>query len=405
MNHADLFPVPAAWLGENDAPLADTIARWAEHEVETRRLELREDVDALLLPAYQKLAVDIGLQSMLWPEAWGGGGLARDAAATTAVVAIEQTARADVGLGLALANLFALQASIAFSAEPPAGAQRFSEAICGTEKVLASLVLPGYGATHDANAPLIGGLCYPAAIDGDDQGWLVNGGGRPQFAGRDATVLVVVASHENGPALVLVPGDAAGLLRGDALLKTGLAAGRNCELTFSDVKLAADAVIASGEDALFALRAWYHLGAAACCLGAQWAAWKIVKDWGEARVIKGKGQVFKENPLVASSLGDIGAALGTTRLLVYGLAQLIGGAPQHGAAAIHAASTATLWQTVEAAMTSLNRCLELMASAGYATEWEIERYWRDVKTLGTYLGPRPTARIDLARHYFDLQTL
>jgi len=46
-----------------------------------------------------------------------------------------------------------------------------------------------------------------------------------------------------------------------------------------------------------------------------------------------------------------------------------------------------------------------MASAGYATEWNIERYWRDVKTIQTYMVPEPQARIDMARHCFGCETL
>ena len=41
-----------------------------------------------------------------------------------------------------------------------------------------------------------------------------------------------------------------------------------------------------------------------------------------------------------------------------------------------------------------------MGSAGYATEWNIERYWRDVKTLRTYLGPETHGSVTMARHYF-----
>ena len=47
----------------------------------------------------------------------------------------------------------------------------------------------------------------------------------------------------------------------------------------------------------------------------------------------------------------------------------------------------------------LDRGMELMASAGYATEWNLERFWRDVKTVEALLLP-VQARVHMARHYF-----
>ncbi|MHA1570117.1 MAG: acyl-CoA dehydrogenase family protein, partial [Alphaproteobacteria bacterium] len=149
---------------------------------------------------------------------------------------------------------------------------------------------------------------------------------------------------------------------------------------------------------------WYSLGCAATCQGASYAAWEILKDWGETRVIKGKGQIFKENPLTAALLGEIGGRIGTGRLLVYQLARLLA-QPDGNWAAVCATATAGARQVIDGAMFALDRGMELMASAGYATEWNLERYWRDVKTVGAYLAPLTAAQIDLARHYFEVQSL
>jgi alkylation response protein AidB-like acyl-CoA dehydrogenase len=56
-------------------------------------------------------------------------------------------------------------------------------------------------------------------------------------------------------------------------------------------------------------------------------------------------------------------------------------------------------------MEAMDNTMELMASAGYATEWNLERYWRDVKTLESCVLPETVAQTDLARHYFDLKEL
>ena len=53
----------------------------------------------------------------------------------------------------------------------------------------------------------------------------------------------------------------------------------------------------------------------------------------------------------------------------------------------------------------LNHTMELMGSAGYATEWNLERYWRDTKTLATYLHLETAGQMVLANHCFDCAEL
>jgi len=54
---------------------------------------------------------------------------------------------------------------------------------------------------------------------------------------------------------------------------------------------------------------------------------------------------------------------------------------------------------------ALNNTMELMASAGYSTEWNLERYWRDVRTIDTYVVPDTVAQTCMARQYFSLEKL
>ncbi len=50
--------------------------------------------------------------------------------------------------------------------------------------------------------------------------------------------------------------------------------------------------------------------------------------------------------------------------------------------------------------------MELMGgSAGYATEWNLERYWRDVKTMQIHLGNWELNKMDIARYFYHCKTL
>ena len=121
-------------------------------------------------------------------------------------------------------------------------------------------------------------------------------------------------------------------------------------------------------------------------------------------MIKGKGQPFKDNPLVASLLGDLGERIVTSRALVYQLARRLDTATA-GDEASFALATAITRTALRNTMDTLDQGMELMASAGYSTEWNFERYWRDIKTLSTHLMLETAGRTDLARFYFGCSNL
>ncbi|MGC9336264.1 MAG: acyl-CoA dehydrogenase family protein, partial [Anaerolineae bacterium] len=51
-----------------------------------------------------------------------------------------------------------------------------------------------------------------------------------------------------------------------------------------------------------------------------------------------------------------------------------------------------------------NRTMELMAAAGYARESQLERYWRDVKTVQGCLGAVEMAKHQYARWFYQCES-
>ena len=409
MKYADVFPLPTEWLTDVDESLAEAVARWAEQEVMARRLEHGEDRDALLAPAARKLFVDLGLQSLFWPESAGGAGLSGRDTALTVCCVLEEVGRADVGIGFLLANTLVVQA--AFGVEPnrnEALLETLTPVFCSGETVLGALILPGYG--NGGESPGVHGLAYQVKVSPDGGGWLLTGEDvRPLCAGADAGLFGVTCETEpNAPSLLLVAGTAEGLVRGAPFKKTGLAASLNADLEFRSVAVSGDRLVFSGGERYRETLGWYYLGCAALCQGALLAAWEILREWGETRVIKGKGQVFRENPLVAALMGKIGRRITTGRILAYNLARMLARPDAYGppgAPAMLAAATAVARTVGQGAAEAINSSMELMASAGYATEWNLERYWRDVQTLLGHLGPATAAQMDMARHHFGCRSL
>ena len=408
MDYQELFPVPTEWLQEMDLQAASTVRDWADVEVMARRLERREEFDTLLMPAMRKLFVDIGLQGMLLPEGGGGGGLDEPSAVMTLTALLEQVARGDVGTGFVLANACSIQ--FALGSADPAALEKVASLACGEEVAFLSLVLPTYAGPDVPDVPSWSGLGHQVRAVPGDGSWVLSAeAARPQCSGAGAAAFAIAAEAGDGkPGLFLVPRDLEGVEAGEPFRKTGLAASLNADLTLRKVSVPATYLIADGTEAFRAVLSRYYVLCSAVTCGALLATYEIVKDWVDTRVIKGRGQVFKENPLVAALLGRIGERMGTCRLLTYGAARLLGDPARYGPAGagpLFATATAAFKTVTRSAMEAMDNTMELMGSAGYATEWNLERYWRDVKTLESTVAPETVAFTDMARHYFDLREL
>ena len=398
-NYLQRFALPASWTTETDAAVAESVERWASAEVMRRRTELVEDRDELLVPAAWTLLEELGLRHLV--DEGGAGSAVPVGAATTVVTALEQVGRADTGVAFGLAGTYALQVAARALRRP-----RIVKALLGGEEaVWGALVLPGFGASEEA----FDGLGAQVAAARKGRSWILDGVAvRPQFGGLDADLLAVFTVLKGGePGVLMVHTTADGLSRGAHLRTTGLTFSRSAELTLEGVRVSDSMVLCRGTDACGELATWSRLGCAAAAAGAALADYEILDDWADNRVIKGRGQPFKSNALVAATLGEIGAKIVSARLELYGLAQLLdegcGNSDDPAAPARHSAAIAVSRAVIESSLETLDRGMELMASAGYATEWNLERYWRDVRTLLCLQGSSTHARTTVARHLFGTE--
>ena len=143
-------------------------------------------------------------------------------------------------------------------------------------------------------------------------------------------------------------------------------------------------------------------------MGSLLSAFEIIREWGDTRVIKGRGCIFKENPLTASLMAEIGHQILLSRLLVHQLANLLAQPDDTRYTtdeSLFATALGIFAHVSSSAEKSINNIMELMGSAGYATEWNLERYWRDVKTMQVYLGNWELLKMDLARYFYNCKTL
>ncbi|NLZ28647.1 MAG: acyl-CoA/acyl-ACP dehydrogenase [Firmicutes bacterium] len=401
---------------DEDLSLARSLEEWANAEVMGKRLELKENIEKLLKPAMRKLYLDIEMQKLVWEEEDGGAGHNSPKIAPTLALALEQIGRADTGIGFVTASTFALYSTFAFqSTLNELLCKKHASLCCQDDQVVfGSLILPAYGREERESEHFnFRGKCLQASARKEGDRWIISGNAiRPLNSGADASIFGILCAVEGDekeePAFFIVPADQAGIKRGQPFLKTGLAASVNADVDFEEVEVENENLVFRGEAPYYRMLSWLYMGAGAVTVGSLLSAFEIIKEWGDTRVIKGRGCIFKENPLTASLMAEIGHQILLSRLLIHQLANLLAQPDETRYTtdeSLFATALSIFAHVSGVAEKSINNIMELMGSAGYATEWNLERYWRDVKTIQVHLGNWELLKMDLARYFYDCKTL
>ncbi len=411
MDPSRRFPLPDGWLNDEDAACARSVARWADEQVIDQRSGRQADPAGLAAEAWPALVDGLGLGRALWPEAQGG--LGGDAARTalTLAAAAEQVGRADLSLGLDLAVGQALSACCVLGPEASDEVRALAAgwlmpADAAGLAAWVGLTLARVGEGQPRPACLEGMACQVAARR-QGEGWELSGQAvRPWSAGAEATVVGIAASVDpaaGGAGLFLVPFDGEGLRRGPTRLRVGLEGRNNATLTLDRVRVPAAACLGLGPETLRCAQTWLHLLVAAAVVGALQFADGLLADWGADRVIKGRGQRFRDNPLCASLMGELLAVTGLARVQVFSAAGLVAAPGECDPEGVWLSTRTVAAQVLCWASQVLGRAMELMGSAGYSREWNLERCWRDVRCLRSLLGGATGAQLALARRYYESQ--
>ena len=398
----DAFPIPLEWLSDVDRAFASEVRAYVDKEIVVKRQS--ESLDGgLLTKAWRGINVDLGLQSAIWPDRVGGAGESSPAAALLLTAVAEQVGRGDVGLGVLLASVQAMAASVVVGAsdgDPRVAA--WAPEFVADQPLRVALVMPSMG-SGDGPVDEEGRFVQVVARADGEHRVLEADHARPLCGGADADWFGVVSAEEGELAMWWVPADAPGVRRHEVLKQTGLWSCPNAEVTLAGVRVAPESRWLAGTESVRSAGTWFQLLASASCVGALFATFEILSEWGESRVIKGRGQVFKNNPLAASVMAELAARVHRDRILVYNLAHMLAHPQDVGPAGADTVSVATSHLAQHVALSAeegINRTMELMGSAGYAREWHLERYWRDVKGVQSCLGSQVLSSMRVARHHY-----
>lgn len=133
-----------------------------------------------------------------------------------------------------------------------------------------------------------------------------------------------------------------------------------------------------------------RLGVAAGAVGVGQACLDACLDY--ARTRRQFGQRIGDFQMVQATLADMAADIDAARLLVYRAAWL----KDQGRRVTREAAIAKLFAT-EAAARAASEAVLLHGNRGYANDYPVERYYRDIKGLQIYEGTSHIQRIIIAR--------
>ncbi|NHF74622.1 acyl-CoA dehydrogenase family protein [Paracoccus xiamenensis] len=261
-------------------------------------------------------------------------------------------------------------------------------------------VIASFALTEPDNGSDAGGIRTMARRDGTD--FVINGTKRFITNAVRAGVFTVFARTDpsrpgaDGVSAFIVPANTPGITVATPDRKMGQRGTKTSDVIFEDVRIPETAIIGGPDNlnkgfrtAMKVLdRGRIHVSAMAVGQGQRML--DIATDYALER--KQFGKPIGEHQLVQGLLADCQADLHAARALVHATAETF----DREGKAILEASCAKYFCT-EAAGRIADRALQIHGGAGYMSEYDIERLYRDIRLLRIYEGTSQIQQLVIAR--------
>ncbi|WP_096906055.1 MULTISPECIES: acyl-CoA dehydrogenase family protein [unclassified Dietzia] len=343
-----------------------------------------EQVDRDLIP---KLA-DLGFFGLTIPEEYGGAG----GDYITYCLGMEELGRADSAVrGIVSVSMGLVGKSILSH---------------GTEeqkhewlpRIASGEVLGCFGLTEPGNGSDPGTLRTRAVRDGGD--YVINGSKVFITNGTWADVCLVFArtgaEGARGISAFLVPTDAPGFERTEIHGKLGLRGQATAELSFSDVRVPASALLGGeagegkGFEVAMASLDKGRVSVGAGCVGiAQGCLEESVRYAGERRQF---GNPIASYQLIQDMIARMAVDVDAARLLTWRAADLLERGEPFGVEASMAKYHAS-----ETAVRAANDAIQIFGGYGYIDEYPVAKYMRDARVMTLYEGTSQIQKLLIGR--------
>lgn len=401
--------------------LAEMIMEWGEKNVKPYRRNFDEDwkEHRTIEPALEKLMVKYGFQMAVFPEEVGGWGLgSSDYFGSITARVMEEIGRYDTGIavsvGVSLWPLFVITVKPHINYELCA---EFAPLYKRNKLTIsANAMTEPQGGSDIENLDELKGktIRTTAKLEGDE--WVINGHKLwPTNSGGLADLFGVVCTTNPGVAdekyfaYIYVPADLPGVKQGEPYRKAGMAADKNSDIWFENVRVPKH-YRAWGEE----LDAKYFriiistgcLGSAGMALGAMEDIYEILLE--KCSEFRYRGKPLKENTVVAGFLADIASEIEISRSAVYTYARMLDNPELYGerfSPEIIARGRALKLRVVDACCGVAEKAMNLFAHYGIDRTFDIEKHWRDVKIIQLWMGGRQLCQMDVARYFYNCKQL
>ncbi len=422
MRTIDDFTRPLDYLSPLDKHLGKITRAWAEKHVMPRRREFDEDWQEhkLIEPAFDALMGAYGLQGMFFPEEFGGMGMGHsDYLGTGAYRILEEVARADSAMAVAFGVVFWPLAMICL--EPHVNRRlcaEFAPLFCDTRKAAfaANAMTEPQGGADIENMDLLKGgtIQTTARLDGDQ--WVINGHKLwPTNSGGVADLFGVVCTTSPGStdprdfAFIFVPADRPGVTQGKPYQKAGMAADKNSDVWFENVRVPAwYRACGPGEDFknFKEVISLGNLGSLAFAGGVMLNVYEILRDFCNAHTFRGKP--LKENDDVAGFLADFVTTTEVIRIVGHQYARMLDRPDLYGprgSEEIVVKGRAYKYDACDRALAQIETAMNLLGVHGCDRVHDIEKHWRDFKIIQLWMGGKQLCQMETARWFFECETL
>jgi alkylation response protein AidB-like acyl-CoA dehydrogenase len=363
--------------------MVDGVALFAEREIAPRAAEI-DEADAFPHDLYAQMG-DMGLLGAWVPEAYGG----IDADLATSLVIAERLARVSGAVSLIFANCSdGVGPLLAASDEIK---QRWLPGIATGE------VIPCFALTEPDAGSDAASIKTRARRDGDD--WVINGNKIFCTNGSVGHVFTVFARTGDGPrdiSAFVMPRDTPGLVIGKDEKMLGLRGCPATELSLSDVRVPASALVGEeGRGLRLALGSLdeSRLNASAMALGVARGAIEIAVDYARER--RQFGQPIIEHQGLAFLLSEVVTELRAGWAILSAAIAAIE-ADRSRASSVQAAM-AKLFCT-DVAMRAVTEAVQVLGGYGLAAEFRVERMMRDAKAFQIFDGTNQIQKLIIGRH-------
>ena len=422
MRSIDQTTRPLEYLSPMDTHLGRLIRQWADEEVIPHRQDYDEDWKdhQLIEPAFKRLMVDLGLQRLLFPEDLGGMGFGHSSYLGTGGFRIfEEVARADSAIAVAAGVVF--WPLLMICREPHVNrrlCETFAPMFCDSDAPVfaANAMTEPQGGADIENVDVLGGstIRTTAALDGDE--WVINGHKLwPTNSGGVANLFGVVCTTKTGSrdpndfAFIFVPADTPGVTQGKPYQKAGMAADKNSDIWFDDVRVPAwYRALGPGDDVKYfkEVVTFGLMGSIAFTSGVLLNTYELLQDFTAQTFYRGRP--LKENDDVAAQLADIVGAMETVRVLGYQYARMIDRPDLYGdpwSDEVVAKGRSFKYVTADLGVRSLRSAMNLLGAHGSDRRADVEKHWRDFKIVQLWMGGKQLCQMDVARWFFECETL